>query len=334
MKNNVLFVLLLCSFSIYFCSCVNQSKSNSIENVVLYANITGIESILDDFEVRTGLHVVYNRVSTTDFLSTIINEHDINNLSADIIQAPITVLNQLSKAGILTPYISSSADDFPDWTKRESEGIYKFAIEYVGIIYNSELISSEEAPQNYQNLTDPQWKDKIVMPDPAVHLTTVSWLVALKEHVFENNSTDWMDFIYGLAANNPMLVTSFTPTASVLLSGEKSIAISMPKYLITNPSDRLNWVKTVPLFGSLRGIGIYANAENPVGAKSFIDYWLSDSVGETLANEVGEYVLTPGIYPPIEGMEQAVVLPIADLSDEETIHWANIFKEIFHKSGE
>ena len=334
MKDKVLFSLLLCFFSICFFSCAREAKTTSIEQVVLYANITGIESILDNFEDMTGIQVDYNRVSTTDFLSRVLKEHASDSLAADVIQAPITVLNQLSQAGILTPYISSSADDFPEWTKRESEGIYKFAIEYVGIIYNKTFIFSEEAPQSYQQLTDPKWKDKIVMPDPAVHLTTVSWLVALKEHIFDNNEIEWMDFVYGLAANNPLLVESFTPTASVILSGERSIGISMPKYLITMPSDSLDWVKSVPLLGSLRGIGIYVNARNLAGAKRFIDYWLSDSVGETLADEVGEYVLTPGVYPPIEGMEQANVVPITDLSDEENIYWSNVFKEIFHKNSE
>jgi iron(III) transport system substrate-binding protein len=50
---------------------------------------------------------------------------------------------------------------------------------------------------------------------------------------------------------------------------------------------------------------------------------------EMLAKDVGEYVLAPGVYPPIDGMSQAKVLPIRELSDEEIQKWGAEFKKIF-----
>ena len=50
---------------------------------------------------------------------------------------------------------------------------------------------------------------------------------------------------------------------------------------------------------------------------------------EILAKEVGEYVLAPGIYPPIAGMDKAKVVSIRELSDEEIQKWGNQFKKIF-----
>ncbi len=48
-----------------------------------------------------------------------------------------------------------------------------------------------------------------------------------------------------------------------------------------------------------------------------------------LADKVGEYVLAPGVFPPIEGIGETRVLPIRELSDEEIRSWGEKFKEIF-----
>jgi len=38
---------------------------------------------------------------------------------------------------------------------------------------------------------------------------------------------------------------------------------------------------------------------------------------EDLGRKGGEYVLAPGIYPPIAGIDKATVIPIRELSDDE-----------------
>ena len=52
---------------------------------------------------------------------------------------------------------------------------------HVVAIYNTELVKPKDVPTRYEDLTDPKWYDKIVMPDPASHATTITWLVGLKE---------------------------------------------------------------------------------------------------------------------------------------------------------
>jgi iron(III) transport system substrate-binding protein len=48
-----------------------------------------------------------------------------------------------------------------------------------------------------------------------------------------------------------------------------------------------------------------------------------------LAKDVGEYVLTPGVFPLIEGMDKAKVLPVRDMSDDEMKKWGHEFGKIF-----
>jgi iron(III) transport system substrate-binding protein len=76
-------------------------------------------------------------------------------------------------------------------------------------------------------------------------------------------------------------------------------------------------------------MAITIGAPHPNGARLFVDYWLSKDAMKIMAEKVGEYVLAPGIYPPIVGMDKAKVIPIRELSDDEIKQWGGEFKKIF-----
>ena len=139
-----------------------------------------------------------------------------------------------------------------------------------------------------------------------------------------------MKFVRGLAANRPMFVASFGPSPAPIASGEKLIGISMPKYIVTMAQAPLDWARLdQPLLGTPRAIAITSKAPHPNAARLFVDYWLSKKSMEILAKEVGEYVLAPGIFPPVDGMDKAKVIAIRELSDEEIQKWGGEFKKIF-----
>ena len=307
-------------------SVADQAKTEG--KASFYANITAIEPIVEAFGEDTGVKGEYTRISTSKFLATVLTEFKAGKLMADVLQAPLPVMEMLKKNGVLASYRPAEADKYPAWTSADGV-IQQFGIEYVGLIYNKEQVKPEDAPRRYQDLADPKWKDRIVMANPASHATTISWLVGLKENVFESEA-EWMDFVKGLAANRPMFVKSFGPTPAPIESGEKAIGISMPKYIITKAPAPLDWARLEqPLMGTPRGIALVANAKHPNAGKLFMDYFLSKKAMNLLASQVGEYVLYPGVYPPIDGMDKAKVIPIRELSDEELAKWGGEFKRIF-----
>ncbi|HDI11377.1 MAG TPA: extracellular solute-binding protein [Candidatus Acetothermia bacterium] len=297
--------------------------------VVFYANITAVEPIMEAFYEKYGVAAEYTRISTSKYLPTVLTEFGAGKLLADVLQAPVPILEILKKQGVLAPYTSPVASAYPEWTMDPDGVIQIFGIEYVGIIYNKDVISPEEAPKRYQDLTDPKWYGKIVMPNPSSHATTISWLIGLKEKVFETED-EWWDFLRGLAANKPLFVKSFGPTPGPIETGERPIGISMPKYIITHAPAPLDWARLEqPLLGTPRGIALSSVAAHPNAAKLFIDYWLSEEAMKLLVTNVGEYVLYPGVYPPIEGIKDATVLPVRTLSEEELEYWAEKFRKIF-----
>lgn len=322
------FVILFAAANAQAADSAQMAKAKAEGKVSFYANITAVEPIMKAFTDDTGIKGEYTRISTAKFVATAITEFEAGKFMADVVQGPLPVLEILKAKGMLAPYRSPVAAHYPAWTRKDKY-IQLFGIEYVGLIYNKDLVKPADVPKRYQDLTDPKWKNKIVMANPANHATTISWLIGLKENVFKNDA-EWMKFVKGLAANRPMFVASFGPTPAPIESGEKVIGISMPKYIITKAPAPLDWAHlSQPLMGTPRAIGISVKAPHPAAAREFVDYWLSKKAMSLLADKVGEYVATPGVYPPIEGMDKAKVIPIRELSDEEIKKWGAEFKKIF-----
>lgn len=86
--------------------------------VTFYANITAIEPIMQDFEAKTGIKGEYTRISTDKFLATVLTEFEAGKLLADVIQAPLPVLEILKDRGVLSSYISPVAEAYPEWTRK------------------------------------------------------------------------------------------------------------------------------------------------------------------------------------------------------------------------
>ncbi|HEX6957112.1 MAG TPA: extracellular solute-binding protein [Ferrovibrio sp.] len=295
---------------------------------VFYANITGVDAVMAAFAKATGVKGEYTRISSSKFIPTILTEAGAGKLLADAVQAPRPMIELLDQNKVLLPYRSPSAKGYPAWAT-EKETMTHFGVEYVSYLYNTDHVKKADAPATYEDLANPKWKGKIVMANPATHASTIGWLVALKEQVFKSEAK-WREFLKGLAANQPMFVESFGPTPAPIASGERLIGISMPKYIVTKAPAPLDWgPRSGPLFGTARTIALTKNAPHPKAAKVFIDYWLSKEAMQLLASKVGEYVLAPGVFPQIEGIDKVEVKPVRDLSDDEFKTWGREFAAIF-----
>jgi len=238
-------------------------KAKAEGKVSFYANMTSVEPVMEAFQKKYGIRAEYTRLSTSKFIATILTEHAAGKLAADVLQAPVPVMELLKSKGVIASYVSPASAGYPKWANKDGM-IQSFGIEYVALIYNKELVRAADVPKTYQELTDPKWKGKIVMADPATHPTTISWLVGLRENVIKSDA-EWRAFLKGLAANSPMFVASFGPTPAPIETGEKLIGISMPKYIVTKAPAPLDWARvSQPMMGTPRAIGITAKAPHPM----------------------------------------------------------------------
>lgn len=331
-KRTVLAALLL-ALAATFVSAQSEEQVAAAQaeaSLEYYANITAIDPVLEAFAAEYGVQANYTRISTEGFAATLLTEFQAGRQVASVLQAPLPLLEILKEFGLLQAYESPVAEGYPEWARDADGMITQFGIEYVALIYNTEHVDAAEVPTSYMDLTDPKWAGRIVMPNPASHATTIQWLVGLLDHNVFGSEDAWWEFIHGLAANRPMFVASFGPTPGPISSGEMHIGISMPKYIVTLAPAPLDWARVAePMLGTPRGIALAAGAPSPEAGKLFIDYWLGEESASILAEDVGEYVLAPGVYPPIDGISEAEVLPLRSMTDEEIAEWGERFAEAF-----
>ena len=90
-----------------------------------FANITAVEPIMEAFHKATGIQGEYTRISSSKFIATLLTEAAAGKLSADVVQAPLPMLQILKDQGILAPYRSPAAQGYPDWATQDELGVVK-----------------------------------------------------------------------------------------------------------------------------------------------------------------------------------------------------------------
>jgi ABC-type Fe3+ transport system substrate-binding protein len=81
----------------------------------------------------------------------------------------------------------------------------------IGIVYNKNVIKPGDAPTSLEDLVKPQYKGKLVMPDPTQHTTTTQWLASLHKLMGKEKA---QKYIRDLAATKPTLMESLLPQSS------------------------------------------------------------------------------------------------------------------------
>ena len=85
------------------------AKAKAEGKVTFYATITAVEPVMEAFSKKFGVKDEYKRISTDKFFATVATEHEAGKLMADVLQAPIPILDLLKGKGVLASYKSPSA---------------------------------------------------------------------------------------------------------------------------------------------------------------------------------------------------------------------------------
>ena len=93
-------------------------KARTEGKAAFYANITAVEPIMKAFADDTGVKAEYTRISTARFVATSITEFEAGKFMADVVQAPLPILELLKEKGILARYRSPAANGTRSGRKR------------------------------------------------------------------------------------------------------------------------------------------------------------------------------------------------------------------------
>jgi iron(III) transport system substrate-binding protein len=232
----------------------------------------------------------------------------------------------MQKQNFFQKYESPTWSDFPkDAIDPVLGPRYRNVI--IGVVYNKSGVKTEDAPKSLEELVNPKYKGKLVMPDPTQHTTTTQWVTSLHKLMGKEKADK---FIRDLAAMKPILVESLLPSGERVSTGETPIAVTYVKYvhIFGEKGAPLDYVRDPKMLGDGHYIGLAAKAPHPSTGKAFIDYFLDNESMKIMASR-GEFVNRKGVYPPLPGADKIGFVEMEDLSTKEFAAKKKEYQQIF-----
>ena len=117
-------------------------------------------------EAYPGIEIAHVEGGGTSTRERIIAESASGNVLGDVVMGGGTSISELTEGGYAEPFQPSRVDELLPGL-RDPEGVNTPRNVYVyGITYNTDLVSAEEAPKRWEDITDPRYKGLLSMQDP------------------------------------------------------------------------------------------------------------------------------------------------------------------------
>ena len=283
-------------------------------------------TIFGDFKKKTGIDVDYWRASATKVMDRALSEYRAGRPLFDIILTNDSPMQIMFKEGIFAKYESPSAKDFTKDSIDPNLGP-RYRNVVIGVVYNKSSISAAEAPKTLEDLVKPQYRGKIVMPDPTQHTTTTQWVASLEKLMGKEKADK---FIRDLAAQKPILVESLLPAAERVATGETPIAITYIKYvhIFGQRGAPLEYLRLGKFMGDGHYLTLGNKAPHPSAGKALIDYFLGPESMASLA-KLAEFVNRKGVYPPLADADKIQFVEMHDLDAKQFAEKKKEYQQIF-----
>lgn len=324
MKRKVLVLsmaILLC-FSLTVCWGSEKDKKISGSIVVYSVHPSDLmDDISEGFYEKTGVEVEF--INPRSAIGEKIKSEK-ENPQADVMYgAPTPTFLDLKNADCFDQYEPAWAGDLKESYKDKDGYFYGTIQTPVMMFYNTEIMTEEEAPKDWFDLADPQYKDKIITRDSiAISMgTTVACIVDyLSQKEGEKAAWKfWEDF-----DNN---VKSYDNVSSLIMQavgkGQAPIGISVLNDIMNNVvKNKLPLKPIYPESGSviiIDSVALIKGAKNPEAAKRFIDYVGSAEIQSKLAKK---YMRMPTLDAAFEGAPEWMNNDVKALD----CNWDNVTK--------
>ena len=311
-----------------FAQAGNVDAAKKEAKVVVYGSVPpqSMEGLHQAFKKKYGIDVEYWRGSSTQVSERALTEWRAGKPAFDIAEGNRGVQLIMKDEGLFQKFIPPASQKFPDRFKEKDALITPWRVLPISMLYNTELVKSADVPKTFDDLLNPKWMGKISIPDPTRHTTTAQFLWNLRK--FKGDK--WLDYVKGLAKQKPVLVESLAPVTTTIIKGEALVGITYIKY-IKQYKGPVDYIPMDQYLTDPNYLSLSAKASHPNAAKLYIDFACSPEGQKEIAED-GEFVLAPGVYPPIKDANKvAPKMVFMDNPSEEEFKklMSGTFREIF-----
>ena len=262
------------------------------------------EPVLRAFEKKSGISVraVYDSEETNSIglANRLLAEKVYPQADVFWSDEPLRTLI-LKKNGVLARYRSPGADTIPAGFKDPESCWTGFSARCRVILYNSSLVQEVEAPKSIFDLTDPKWKNQVVISDP--RFGTMSFHAAVLFAALGDERA--VQFFKDLKRNEVTVAASNSEVRRLVETGEFAIGL-------TDTDDAnlalLSGNPVVVVYPDEQGLGtpfipnvvsLIAGGPNPQQGKELIDFLLSPEAEAMLAESAAvQMPLHPSVPLP------------------------------------
>ena len=311
-----------------FAQAGNVDAGKKEAKVVVYGSVPpqSMEGLHQAFKKKYGIEVEYWRGSSTQVSERALTEWRAGKPAFDIAEGNRGVQLIMRDEGLFQKFIPPASQKFPDRFKEKDALITPWRVLPISMLYNTEMVKSGDMPKTFDDLLNPKWTGKISIPDPTRHTTTAQFLWNLRKFMGDK----WLDYVKALAKQKPILVESLAPVTTTIIKGEAPVGITYIKY-IKQYKGPVDYIPMDRYLTDPNYLSLSAKASHPNAAKLYIDFACSPEGQKEIAED-GEFVLAPGVYPPIKDAEKvAPKMVFMDNPSEEEFKklMTGTFRDIF-----
>ncbi len=268
-----------------------------------------IQPVLDAFQAKyPNVKILLKSGQNSALANALIEEQ--SNPQADVfITTEIFTVQSMYQQGIFQSYRPAAADVLPaEFIGPENSwvGITRRARV---IMYNTELVSAEEAPKSIFELTDPKWKGQIAAAG-STNGGMQAQIAAMSQLLGEVDTQEWL---VGLMANEVTFFGGHTDVRKAVGAGEFKIGLVNHYYYYLELAEGSPVGIVFPdqgegeigLITNATAAGIVKGAKNTPAAQAFIDFLLSTEGQKLFAELNYEYPLVPGValHPEVQALD-------------------------------
>lgn len=242
---------------------------------LLESMVTQFNAIYPDVEVR------WIDMGSQDILDRVRSERA--NPQADVWWgAPAPLFMKAADEGLLQPYRPSWADAIDSMYHDPNDYWYGTFLTPEVIGYNTEKLLPEEAPQDWDEILDPKWKNRVIIRDPLPSGTMRAIFTAMILRFYGDNQNPepGFEWLRKLDANTHSYAPDQTLFYMKLSRGEGDVTLwNMPDLLLQHHINALPFGYVVPKSGSIivtDCIALVAGAKHPEWGKKFYEFVTSE----------------------------------------------------------
>lgn len=258
-------------------SAAKELKSTSGKTLKVLCTNESYKKLFDKFTSEVGAPVEYVSMSSGEVLSKLKAEG--GKPAADLwFGGGIDSFMSAADSGLLEKVDFDRASEFAKGFKSDENYWFSKGATVVGFIVNNDILQEVGAnkPESWADLTQPVFKDEIMMSSPAVSGTNYAAVAAILQTMGEDEG--W-DYLAKLNENIPFYTKRGSDPSTRVAAGEAAVGITyidktLDDILADGTLELVYPKEGMPYIPD--GVAAFANADDVEDAKLFIE-WLFSS---------------------------------------------------------